>query len=133
MIRLASMVLALAGPVAAQTAPACDGQVVTMRVSKLKRGASMAGFEAAVAAHRAWYRGKGFADNRIVIAQVLRGGSGPSRTEVVTLHVDPPRGGSEADRASPGWQAFVAKYDAAATIETSKQLCLPRGARVVAR
>lgn len=126
--------LLLAGAAGAQPAP-CDGQRVTMRISKLKPGGSRAGFEAAVAAHRAWYRANGATGNALVVAGVLvpvnTGGRRVSTSQFVTLHADPPVGGvTAAQRASAGWKAFVAKYEANSGIESETRLCLPKGARL---
>ena len=129
---LTAVLLSAALPVAAQT-PLCDGQLVTLRVSKLKPGGSLAGLNDAVRDNAAWYQAKGLTGDKFAAARIVESGkSGPqlSPTEVATLHVlggqTPPEHKNDA-----GWAAFVAKYQANSTIVDEMRLCLPKGASLV--
>lgn len=115
---------------AATAAPACDGQLVTMRVSKLKPGGTAAGFAEAVKANANWYRGKGLTNDRFVIAAVMSYAGGLAKLspdQFVTLHIV---GGARAPehKDDAAWGAFVAKYQANSTIESETRICLPKSA-----
>ncbi len=131
MIRLVgvALLLGLAAPAfAAPGAPACDGQLVGMRVSKLKPGGSMAGFADAVRDNGKWYASHGFKNDRVSTVPVYELADGtykPSVTKAMSIHV---YGGSEAPKPDAAWEAFVAKYKANSTIESEVKLCLPKGA-----
>ena len=131
MIRLvtAALLLSLAAPaLAAPGAPACDGQLVGMRVSKLKPGGSMAGFADAVKDNGKWYASHGLKDDHISMAPVYESADKtykPSVTKAMSIHV---YGGSEAPKPDSAWEAFVAKYKANSTIESEVKVCLPKGA-----
>ena len=131
MIRLvaAALLFGLAAPVfAAPGAPACDGQLVGMRVSKLKPGGSMAGFADAVRDNAKWYASHGLKDDRVTMAPVYESADKtykPSVTKAMSIHV---YGGAEAPKQDAAWEAFVAKYKANSTIESEVKVCLPKGA-----
>lgn len=94
----------------------------TMRHSFVKAG-QWGQFEQAVAAHKAWYAGKGSGTEvRIVRVPAPRGAKpGLSNTEVVTVtrYV-----GSQPQRDT-GYAAFTAKYKASASIRDEVRVCLP--------
>ncbi len=127
--------LALLTAVAASAAPACDGQLVTLRVSKLKPGGTAAGFAEAVKANADWYKAKGLISDRFVTASVMSYAGGtakPSSDEFVTMHIV---GGTKAPehKNDAGWGAFVAKYQANSTIASETRMCLPKGTMLVAK
>lgn len=119
---------------AAAAAPVCDGQYITIRVSKLKAGGTMTGFAEAAKANADWYKAKGLTDNMIVTAPIMTRAGGvvkASAGRIATLHVN----GAKAPehKGDAGWDAFVAKYQANSTIESETRLCLPKGTMLVAR
>ena len=78
---------------AQSSAPACDGNVATVRVSAIKPGAIDA-FLAAVAAHKAWYQSHGSTKDVIVASRILvrdekSGATKYSDAEVMTYHLYP--------------------------------------------
>jgi hypothetical protein len=117
----------LPGAVAAQSAApaACKtGELTRVRLSKIKPGGTMAGFNQAVAAHIAWYKAHGFKMTQRV-APVLVTANGKqqvSRDEVMTFSAgdNVPR-----DKHDGGWDAFVAKYRANSTVEKETIVCMP--------
>jgi len=120
--------LALLVATAATAAPVCDGQLVTMRVSKLKPGGSMAGLIEAFKANAAWYKAKGLTDNSFAMAPVMLPVDGtmkPSVDQLVTLHVNGVKAPEHKDDAA--WAAFVDKYKANSTIASETRMCLPKG------
>ena len=132
MIRLL-LPLALLITTAAVAAPVCDGQMVTMRVSKLKPGGTAAGFAEAVKANADWYKAKGLTNDRFVTTPAMvyyEGGMKASTDEMVTLHV---QGGTKAPehKDDTAWGAFVAKYQANSTIASETRMCLPKTAMLV--
>lgn len=117
----------------ASAAPGCDGQLVTMRVSKLKPGGTAAGFTEAFAANADWYKAKGLTNDHFVNASVMSytGGTAKlSADEFVTLHI---AGGAKAPehKDDAAWGAFVAKYQANSTIVSDTRMCLPKTATLV--
>lgn len=128
MLKLLISTALLTGATAASAqAPACTGQFVGMRVSKLKPGGSMAGFTEAAKANQAWYAAKGFKDDRVIVAPVYERSGGndkPSVVKVSTIHIYGNTPGWKKDAA---WDAFVAKYNENASIESDVKLCLPKG------
>ena len=133
MIRLiAAAALLLATTAAA--APVCEGQYVTMRVSKLKPGGTMAGFAEAAKANADWYKAKGLTGNEFILAPVLvRVGNRmtASADSIATLHVNGAK--TPEHKGDAGWDAFVAKYKAVSTIASETRLCLPKGATLAVR
>jgi len=115
----------------AQNAPiACDGDIAVVRISEIKPGA-MAGFMAAVAAHKAWYRSHGFQDNVIVATRVIltddkTGAMKYSDKEVVTYHVRPPGGKETAAKRDAAWDAYVKQYRDTSDIKSSYVTCMPK-------
>lgn len=120
---------ALAGSALAQSAApvaeVCKGDVTRVRLSKLKPGASMADFEAAVAAHKAWYETRGYKLSQIVAPVLVYKDGAPSASldEVMTFATGDsvPR-----DKQDKGWGEFVAKYRAVSEIVTEKVVCMPK-------
>ena len=131
MIRLvtAALLLGLAAPVlAAPGAPACNGQLVGLRVSKLKPGGSLAGFAEAVRDNGKWYASHGLKDDIVTMAPVYESADGtykPSVTKAMSIHA---YGGAAAPKPDAAWEAFVAKYKANSTIESDVKVCLAKGA-----
>lgn len=126
-IILAGMVLmAMPNAAAAQSksVTACShGEVTRIRLSKIKPGGSMAGFDQAVAAHTAWYKSHGY---RMVqrIAPVLVNANGKQQVspdEVMTFSSGDsvPR-----EKHDAGWEAFVAKYRANSQVEKETTVCV---------
>jgi hypothetical protein len=117
----------LPGAVAAQssTPSVCKaGQLTRVRLTKIKPGGTMAGFNQAVAAHSAWYKAHGV---RLVqrVAPVLvtvNGKQQVSTDEVMTFSTgdNVPRQKHDA-----GWDAFVAKYRANSDVEKETIICMP--------
>jgi hypothetical protein len=110
---------------AEQNAAVCKGDVARVRLSKIKPGASMADFEAAVAAHLAWYESRGYKINQTVAPVLVRKDGAPavSPDEVMTFATGdiPPR-----DKLDQGWADFVAKYRAVSDLVTDKVVCMPK-------
>ena len=129
MIRTALIAAALAIPfnATAQTRPACDGQSVAVRVSRLTPNGTMAGLADAVRLQRAWYASHGYKGDSMLMATLLDGGRASTR-EFVTIHM---RIGIAPElKRDAGWAAFVAKYKANSTIGSETRFCLPKGARL---
>ena len=106
---------------------ACPGELVAMRVSKLKPGGSMAGFAEAAKANAKWYTDHGLKADRFITAPVYEQSDGEAKasvTRVLTIHV---YGGTEMPKHDAGWDAFVAKYKANSSIESETRACLPKG------
>ncbi|NLS28700.1 hypothetical protein S2M10_37110 [Sphingomonas sp. S2M10] len=109
----------------AQHGPCTSGELTRVRLSKLKPGASMADFRAAVAAHVDWYKAHGFKiDQRVAPVLVAAPGGDPieSKDEVMTFATgdNVPR-----DKQDAGWAAFVAKYRAISDLVIEKGVCMP--------
>lgn len=131
---LAFLASTAAAPAAAQTAPACDGDLAVVRVSQIKSTSSLDAFMKAQEAHIAWYRKQGFTDNHIYTTRVVV--SDPttktmqySDTEVMSFHVRPPSGGggmSVASKDQAGWDAYVKQYRDASDMKSEHIVCLPK-------
>jgi hypothetical protein len=111
--------------------PACDGDITVVRVSQIKPGGSMAGFMAAVAAHKAWYRSHGFTDNEIAASRVIvrdpkTGALTYSDTEVLTYHLRPPGMGDPPGRGDAAWNGYVKMYQQNSDIKSEYVTCMPR-------
>lgn len=132
-LALALAVAALAVPsLSAQQSPAAGmqsackhGEVTRVRHSKIKAGATMAEFEAAAAAHRAWYTSRGY-KLTMVLAPVLHYQGGvPSvaKDEVMSFASgdNVPR-----DKQDAAWNAFVAKYRASSDLTFEQVVCMPK-------
>jgi hypothetical protein len=122
-----------AAPVHAQTAaPACFGDVTTVRLSQIKPGGSIQGFMKAVEAHKAWYRANGITDNDIVAARVFVRDEKTglptkySDTEVMSFHLRPPAASRTPNRNDAAWQAFLKQYRDNSDLKSEYWACIPR-------
>ncbi len=118
-------------------APSCNGEFVILRLDKIKKSGTIAGVEKAVEDHFAWYRSKGFNDNDVVAARVLKYDPTGNRyvndeSLVVTLHVNPPAEmvtatphPDHAEEPDAAWDAYVKEYDDNSDIIATVPLCLP--------
>lgn len=122
--------LAIPSMSTAQTAPAADtvcanGDIVRARLSKLKPGMTMADFEAASAAHVAWYTKRDYQiDMRIAPVLVYADGKiMVSQDEVMTFATGDsvPRGKQDAE-----WGAYVDMYRKASDLGLEKAVCMPK-------
>ena len=121
---LGAMLAALAGSAANA---ACPGELVSLRVSKLKAGGSMAGFADAAKANAKWYADHGLKADRFLTAPVYEQADGEAKasvTRVLSIHV---YGSGALPKHDAGWDAFVAKYKANSSIESETRTCLPKG------
>lgn len=128
-MRLA-LLLTLASPAMFAQAPACDGNIVIVRVSEIKPG-SMNGFMAAVAAHKAWYRANGVTDNEILVSRVIvrdphTGARSYSEKEVLTYHINPPGQARTPNRGDAAWDAYVKQYRETSELKNEYMTCLPK-------
>ena len=125
--------LAMLATATTAAAADCDGQMLTVRVSKLKPGGSMAGFTEAFKGNAGWYKAKGLPDQFTMAPMMLPsdGAMKPSVDQVVTFHVT----GSKAPdhKGDAAWDAFVTKYKANSSIESETRTCLPKGTMLVVR
>lgn len=127
---LAVPAMAAPATVAAQAAPSVGsfcptGEVARVRVSKLKPGATMAEFEAAVAAHVAWYDKRGYKiDQQIATVMEWKDGApSVSKDQVMTFA----RGDNvPRDKQDQAWTDYVAKYRAISDMEFEKVVCMPK-------
>jgi hypothetical protein len=110
----------------------CDGQVQTIRISKIKSNGSLAGFMEAVADNNAWYKSHNVEGGIQIGARVITRDPESkafrlAEDEVVTIHTYPakfqPPGHDDA------WKAFVKKYQENSTVETQKMICVPKSAQ----
>ncbi|MFO6448803.1 hypothetical protein ACLBKU_16840 [Erythrobacter sp. NE805] len=110
----------------AQIAAVCPkGDVTRVRLSKIKPGATMAQYEEAVAAHKAWYKAKGY---KLVLTQapvlVWKDGApsvAPDQIMSFASGDSVPR-----DKQDAGWAEFVAKYRAASELAVEQVVCMPK-------
>ena len=105
-----ALLLALASAAIFAQQPACDGNIVIVRVSEIRPGA-MDGFIAAVSAHKAWYRANGITDNEFVTSRVIvrdakTGAQSYSDKEVLTYHINPPGQDRTPNRNDAAWKAY---------------------------
>jgi len=119
-----AMLPAAAGAQSSAPSVCKTGDLTRVRLSKIKPGGTMAGFNQAVAAHSAWYKAHGV---RLVqrIAPVLitmNGKQQVSTDEVMTFSTGDsvPR-----EKHDAGWDAFVAKYRANSDVEKETIICMP--------
>ena len=106
---------------------ACSGDLVAVRVSKLKPGGSMAGLLDAAKDNAAWYASHGLKNEKFLTAPVYEQADGepkPSVTRLMTFHV---YGGTASPKHDAAWDAFVAKYKANSSIESENRVCVPKG------
>lgn len=109
----------------AQENACTSGELTRVRLSKLKAGASMADFRAAVAAHVDWYKAHGFKIDQRVAPVLVAGPDGKaseSRDEVMTFATGDY---VSRDKQDAGWAAYVAKYRAVSDMVVEKAVCMP--------
>ena len=130
---LAIAALLYAAPVCGQTAaPACFGDMATVRLSQIKPGGSLQGFLKAVEAHKAWYRANGVTDNDIVAARVLVRDEKTglpikySDSEVMSFHLRPPGASRTPNKNDAAWDAFVKQYRDNSDLKSEYWACIPR-------
>jgi len=127
------LLLALAAQAVFGQQPACDGNVVIVRVSEIRPGA-MDGFMAAVAAHKAWYRANGIKDNEIVVSRVMvrephAEGYTYSDKDVLTYHINPPGPARTPNRNDAAWKAYVKQYRDTSDLKSEYMTCMPKHAQ----
>jgi hypothetical protein len=128
MIKIALGAVALLTAASVQAAGPCgDGQMVAMRVSKLTATGTKAGFDEAVAAHKAWYAKAGLKDQFYAgpVLEPAKGGMRASDTQFVTVHVY----GDTEPKRDAAWDDFVAKYKANSSIASETRYCLPKAGK----
>ncbi|HLX46551.1 MAG TPA: hypothetical protein VKR43_24050 [Bryobacteraceae bacterium] len=127
-MRLA-LLLTLASQAIFSQTPACDGNIVIVRVSEIKPG-HMDGFMAAVEAHKAWYRANGIKDNEMVVSRVIvrdkDGTQSYSDKEVLTYHVNPPGPARTPNRGDAAWNAYVKQYRDSSDLKSEYMTCMPK-------
>ncbi len=107
----------------------CQGDLMVVRVSKLKPGATFAQFDEAVAAHMAWYRSHGYTKNTQTVSRVLVPNEKTRQLDispdlVLTVHHNDPSAPSAQHDAA--WTAYVAKYRAVSDIQSEQFACEPK-------
>jgi hypothetical protein len=112
-------------------APACAGDIVTVRRIALKPPATVDTYLRNMDVHRAWYRAHGFVNNeifgsRIVVTDPATGRPGYSITELIAFHIRPPYGPNTTTVHDPEWIAFHKTYDQISTIRDQYQVCMPK-------
>lgn len=108
----------------ARRLPDCNGIAAVVRVSTLT--GSMAQFEAAVTAHRKWYRDRGitFNEQRVVpIYKMVESAVIVDSTQVMTIHTNPPAANPPRDAA---WEAFTKMYSDVSKVASQAVVCMPR-------
>ena len=125
--------LLYAVPALGQTAaPACFGDMATVRISHIKPGGTIQGFLKAVEAHKAWYRANGVTDNDIVAARVLvrdeKTGAPVkySDIEVMSIHLRPLAASRTLNKNDAAWEAFVKLYRDNSDLKSEYWTCMPR-------
>ncbi|HXN10249.1 MAG TPA: hypothetical protein VN859_03345 [Steroidobacteraceae bacterium] len=112
-------------------APACTGDIVTVRRIEVKPPATVDTYLRNMDVHRAWYRAHGFMTNeifgsRIVVTDSATGRTGYSTTELIAFHIRPPYGPNTTTVHDPAWIAFHKTYDEISTIRDQYQICMPK-------
>ncbi len=126
-LALSATLQATPGP--RQPLPACDGQLVIVRVDEIKPGA-WDDYLKAAAAHKAWYRANGFTDNDIVVARIIErdksGKASYSQTKVLSYHFNPPDPTKVKNRNDAAWKAYVKQYDDTSKVLETFNTCMPK-------
>jgi hypothetical protein len=132
---LTTLLALLVQPAVGQTnaTPACDGDLAVVRISTIKPG-GLPAFMAAAAAHKAWYRANGVADNDIVTARVIdrdpaTGEQKFSETEVLSFHLRPPAQERTPNRGDAAWNKYVQQYREVSEIKSEHMVCMPKAVR----
>ncbi len=108
----------------ARTLPGCSGVAAVVRISTLS--GSMTQFEAAVTAHRRWYRDRGitFNDQRVVpMYKMVDATVMVDPAQVMTIHTNPPVNNPPRDAA---WEAFTKMYADISKVTSQSVVCLPK-------
>jgi hypothetical protein len=126
------LLLTLASPAIFSQTPACDGNIVVVRVSEIKPG-HLDEFMAAATAHTAWYRANGITDNEIIISRVIvrdktTGAQSYSDHEVLSYHINPPGQARTPNRGDAAWNAYVKQYRDSSEIKNEYMTCMPKHA-----
>jgi hypothetical protein len=114
---------------AAQATHACPGNdMATIRISRIARSGTMAGFDKAVADHAKWYADHGFDKDRIFAAPMLVTDEtthklAPSPDTMMSFHTHDHEVPKSMEDAA--WNAFVAEYRANSVIVSTTHVCLP--------
>ena len=106
-----------------------NGNLMTIRVSKISPKGSTAGFEKAVADHAKWYADHGYGEDKIVSAPILVYDEAnktevQATNELMTIHTNAhpvPR-----DKHDAAWDAYVAEYRANAEYGAETTACMPK-------
>lgn len=112
------------GQAGARKLPGCTGVTAVVRVSTLT--GSMAQFEAAVTAHRKWYRDRGitFNEQRVVpMYKMVDSTVVIDPTQVMTIHTNPPASNPPRDAA---WEVFSKMYSDVSKVTSQAVVCLPK-------
>ena len=124
---------ALSQTPAPAAAPACFGDMATVRLSQIKPTGSVSGLLKAVEMHKAWYRANGVTDNDIVAARVLAKdektglpGTKYSETEMLVFHLRPPAASRTPNKNDAAWQAFLKQYKDNSDLKLEYFACIPR-------
>ena len=125
-----ALLVALASQAVFAQPPACDGNIVIVRVSEIKPG-GMNDFMSAVAAHRAWYRANGIKDNEIVVSRVIIHEPHTevysySEKEILTYHINPPGPDRTSNRGDAAWNAYVKQYRDNSDLKNEYTTCMPK-------
>jgi len=116
-------VVARAQSVARQL-PGCSGITAIVRISTLT--GSMAQFEAAVTAHRKWYRDRGINFNQqrtVPIYKMADSTIVVDAAQVMTIHTSPPVTNPPRDAA---WEAFTKMYADVSKVTSQAIVCMPK-------
>ena len=104
--------------------PGCSGVAAVVRVSTLT--GSMAQFEAAVTAHRKWYRDRGISFNEQRVVPMYKMADSTvvlDAAQVMTIHTNPPATNPPRDAA---WDAFTKMYADVSKVTSQVVVCLPK-------
>jgi hypothetical protein len=112
-------------------APACAGDIVTVRRIEIKPPATLEQYLKTMDVHRAWYRRHGFKNNeifaaRIVVTDPSTGKTSYSTSELIAYHIRPPYGPNTTTVHDPAWIAFHKTYDEISSIKEQYQICMPK-------
>jgi hypothetical protein len=107
--------------------PACNGVYGIVRLVELKPGASIDQYNAALAAHQAWYKKHGFDDviysARVIERDQASGHAMYSKHLILTYHYFKPT--SPHPTKDADWAAFVKMYTDASDLKESYFDCVP--------
>ena len=108
-----------------------NGTIAIVRLNTIKATGSRAGFDQAVKDHMKWYRDHGFKDNEMQVANVLKydpksNQTSVSKTEVLSIHTNPPGPEKTGPLRDAAWDAYVAEYRTNSDIAHEHGVCLPK-------